>query len=153
MLAGQPDRQHIRTMIPNHKQFIAAIHGKKKVCVRFYSKADNGVLDRVCAPMDYGPGGAIEDGLNRYWLWDYGSNTGSHTLGLVPQQIMDLQVLGEVFDPAQLDARPPPWSVPRDWGSPPQPSEALRAPAPFTVAARAVGGQAQRSATTPTSKE
>jgi hypothetical protein len=105
-------------MIPNHKQFIEAIHEKKKVSVRFYSKADSGVLDRVCAPMDYGPGGDIPDGLNRYWLWDYASNTASQTLGLVPQQIVDLQVLGEVFEPAGFGARPSPWSIPREWGSP-----------------------------------
>jgi hypothetical protein len=89
-------------MIPNHAQFIEAIKEKKKVWVRFYSKADSGVLDRVCAPMDYAPGGELNDGLNRYWLWDYAGNPGSNTLSLVPQQIVDLQVLGEVFDPAQL---------------------------------------------------
>ena len=105
-------------MIPNRKQFIEAINEKKKVSVRFYSKADSGVLDRVCAPMDYGPGGGIQDGLNRYWLWDHTDNTGTHTLGLLPQQIVDLQVLGEVFDPAAFGVRPWPWSIPRDWGSP-----------------------------------
>jgi hypothetical protein len=55
-------------MPANHPRFIEAINEKRKVCVRFYSKADSGVLDRVCAPMDYGPGGEIQDGLNRYWL-------------------------------------------------------------------------------------
>lgn len=103
-------------MIQNHAGFIEAIQAKKKVCVRFYSKADSGVLDLVCAPMDYGPGSEAKDGLNRYWLWDYRANSGSHTLGLVPQQILDMQVLGVVFDPAELDARPPQWSIPRDWG-------------------------------------
>lgn len=93
-------------MIPNHDQFLAAIHDQKKVCVRFYSQPDSGVLDRVCAPMDYGPGGDTKDGLNRYWLWDYASNTGVHTLGLVPQQVLDLQVLGEVFDPASFIVGP-----------------------------------------------
>ncbi len=128
-------------MIPNHARFIEAIKEKNKVSVRFYSKADGGVLDRICAPMDYGPGGGFPDGLNRYWLWDYSSNTGTHTLGLVPQQIVDLQVLGEVFDPAQLDVRPPQWSIPRDWSSPSHFTEApTGAPAPFTVAARTVGG-------------
>ena len=104
-------------MIANHKQFIEAINEKKKVLVRFYSQADSGVLDRICAPMDYGPGGGIPDGLNRYWLWDYTSNTGSHTLGLVPQQIVDLRVQGEVFDPIEFAARPWPWSIPRSWDS------------------------------------
>ena len=105
-------------MIPNHKQFIEAIKEKKKVCLRFYSKADSGVIDLVCAPMDYGPGAGIQDGVNRYWLWDYTSNNGSHTLSLLPEQVLDLRALGEPFDPAQLDVRPPKWSIPRDWASP-----------------------------------
>lgn len=105
-------------MIPNHARFLEALSEKKKVSVRFYSKADSGVLDRVCAPMDYGPGGEGQDGLNRYWLWDYTSNTGTHALGLLPQQIVDLQVLGDVFDPAEFGARPSPWFISRDWGSP-----------------------------------
>jgi hypothetical protein len=105
-------------MIPNHPRFIEAIHEKKKVSVQFYSAADNGVLDRVCGPLDYGPGGGIPDGLNRYWLWDYSSNTGTHTLGLLPQQIVDLQVLGEVFDPAAFGVTPWPWAIPRSWGAP-----------------------------------
>ncbi len=104
-------------MIPNHKDFIEAINEKKKASVRFYSKADSGVIDRICAPMDYGPG-EVQDGLNRYWLWDYASNTASHALGLVPQQIVDLRVLGEVFDPTEFGVTPWPWSIPRAWGLP-----------------------------------
>ena len=100
-------------------EILIAIHDRKKVFVRFYSKADSGVLDRVCAPMDYGPGGEIKDGLNRYWLWDYSSDTSSHTLGLAPQQIVDLQVLGEVFDPAQFNIGPSPVSVSQPSGLPP----------------------------------
>ena len=89
-------------MIPNHNQFLEALNEKRKVRVKFYSPADGGVLDRVCAPIDYGSNGAVKDALNRYWLWDYASDTGAYTLGLVPQQIVSLQVLGERFDPAQL---------------------------------------------------
>jgi hypothetical protein len=36
----------------------------------------------------------------------------------VPQQIVDLQVLGEVFDPAQLEVKPAHWSIAREWGLP-----------------------------------
>jgi len=89
-------------MISNHSQFTAALHDRKKVCVRFYSKPDSGVLDRVCAPMDYGPGADSKDGLNRYWLWDYANETGTNMIGLLPQQIMDLQVLGELFNPSEF---------------------------------------------------
>lgn len=92
-------------MIPNHNEFIQAIQNRKKVRVRFYSKADNGVLERVCAPLEYGPGGGVRDGLHRYWLWDHA------TLGLVSQQIVDLQAMGEELDPAQLAVKPLPCPV------------------------------------------
>jgi hypothetical protein len=98
-------------MIPNHSQFLTAIQEHKKVWVRFYSNADSGLVDRVCAPMDYGPGNEIQDGLNRYWLWDYASNTGPHTLGLLPKQIVELRMLGDVFDPAQFAIGPSPGPV------------------------------------------
>ena len=94
-------------MIPNHAQFLAAIQEKQKVRVRYYSIADSGVFDRVCAPMDYGPGRENTDGLNRYWHWDYASKTGLHAWGLLPQQIVDLQMLGEGFDPAPFSSEPP----------------------------------------------
>jgi hypothetical protein len=127
-------------MIPNHARFLEAIHAKKKVCVRFYSKADNGLLDRVCAPLDYGPGDNFKDGMNRYWLWDYTKDPGSPTLGLGPQQIVDLQMLGDSFDPASLDFHPAEWSIPRDWAWQPQSTPApiganTAAPAPGTVGA------------------
>ena len=104
-------------MIPNHPQFLEAINEKKKIRVQFYSIADSGVVDRVCAPMDYGPDAAEQDKLNRYWLWDYAGNPGSHTLGLLPEAIVDLKVLGEVFDPTQFDPRPAQWFTPRNWGA------------------------------------
>jgi hypothetical protein len=105
-------------MILHHKQFIEAIHAKKKVSVRFYSKADSGVVDLVCAPMDYGAVGESQDGVNRYLLWDYSSNNGSHRLIFLPDQILDLSVLGTVFDPAEFGVPPPVWKIPRSWGSP-----------------------------------
>ena len=94
-------------MIPNHKEFIRAIQEKNKVCLRFFSKADSSVVDLVCAPMDYGPGTDAHDGVNRYWFWDYSSNTGSPTLGLFSEQVLDVRILGDSFDPADFKATPP----------------------------------------------
>ncbi len=114
-------------MIPNHTQFTAAIQDQKKVCVRFYSIPDSGVLDRVCAPMEYGPG-ENPDGLNRYWVWDYANETGQPKLGLLPQQIVDLRVLGEVFAPGEFLIGPgaptkglPPTATAFSAGQPPAP--------------------------------
>jgi hypothetical protein len=104
-------------MIPNHERFLEAIREKRKVRVRLYSVADNGVVDRVCAPLDYGLDVARQDGLNRYWLWDYAQKAGSESVALLPQEILDLQMLGEDFDPASLQPGPDHWSIPRNWGS------------------------------------
>ena len=92
-------------MIPNHSQFVEALTDRKKVGVRCYSLPDSGVLDCICAPMSYGPG-EIQDGLNRYWLWDYASPMGVHTLGFAPKQIVDQRELGEIFSPAEFTSEP-----------------------------------------------
>ena len=105
-------------MIPKHKEFIAAIKEKKKVSLRLYSKADSGVIDLVCAPLDYGPATEAPDGVNRYLLWDDTSNSGSHLLEMLPEQILDLSVLGAEFDPAGFAIPPHAWSIPRDWDVP-----------------------------------
>jgi len=107
---------YTKIMIANHKGFIEAIPERKKVSLRFYSTADSGVIDLVCAPMDYGPRTENPDGVNRYSLWDYTSNNGSHILSLLPDQILSLSVLGELFDPAGIDVRPPQWFIARNWG-------------------------------------
>ena len=52
-------------MIPNHAQFVEAVTEHKKVRIQYYSEADSGVVDRVCAAVDYGPGSATGDGLHR----------------------------------------------------------------------------------------
>lgn len=107
-------------MITNHPQLLEAIAERKKVRVRFYSVADDGVIDRTCAPLDYGPGAGPADGLNRYWLWNYAGPDGARTLGLKPGQIVELQVLGEEFQPGEFGAVPWVWAVRREWGQPTQ---------------------------------
>jgi hypothetical protein len=83
--------------------------------LRFYSTADSGVIDLVCAPLDYGQVGEVRGGVNRYQLWDYTRNNGSNILSLLPEQILSLSVLGTMFNPAEFGAFPPSWSIPRDW--------------------------------------
>src|ERR1051326_8658898 len=109
----------LNIMIPNHKEFIQAILEKKKVCLRLYSTADTGVINLICAPMDYGPGGAIQDGVNRYRFWDYTSNNGTHFLALRPEQIRDWSFLGTAFAPAELGTPATAGSTPGDGGPPP----------------------------------
>jgi hypothetical protein len=108
-------------MISNHREFIEAIKERKKVSLRLYSIADSGIIDLVCAPLDYGPGPEPPDGVNRHWFWDNSRNNGSPILVLLPEQILDLSILGALFDPAGFTASHPTWKIPRDWSAPSEP--------------------------------
>lgn len=110
-------------MIPNHEDFITAIRERKKVRVRFFSTPDQGILDRVCLPLDYGVGGGGVADLNRYWLWCPEMLEGSRLLGLFSEQILSLRILGDPFGPGEVGAAEWAWSVPRDWSGEPLPFE------------------------------
>lgn len=100
-------------------EFVQAIRNKNKVRVKFYSKEDDDILERVCAPMDYGPSRRTRNKTDRYHLWNFESDKGWHTLSLLPDQIKDMVVLDEYFNPADfvnwnLTAKP--WFIDRNWG-------------------------------------
>lgn len=106
-------------MIDYVELFVRAIHGRKKLLVTFYSKEDRRQLVRTCAPMDYGPSRRAKDKSDRFHFWDYDSDTGSHTLSLLPDQIVEILELDLEFNPEEFvtwDTTRSPWWVHRDWG-------------------------------------
>lgn len=92
-------------------QFMAAIHSTKKLLVSFHSKEDGGVLQRTCAPMDYGPSRRAHDQSDRFHFWDFDSDTAPHVLSLRPEQVLRLETLVENFDPAEFVNWAPQWIV------------------------------------------
>lgn len=96
--------------------FIQAIYCKKKIKVSFYSKEDEEVIIRICAPMDYGPSRRTIDKSDRFHMWDYESDTEHNTLSLKPEQISNIEVLEETFEPSEFVTWQTNWIVPRDWG-------------------------------------
>jgi hypothetical protein len=97
-------------------EFIGAIQTKSKIRLTFYSKEDGHALTRTCAPMDYGPSRRAHNKSDRYHSWDYDSDTERHTLSLLPDQVINIEVLPEHFDPAEFVTWQPDWLVQRDWG-------------------------------------
>jgi len=101
-------------------EFIAAIQAMRKIRLTFYSKEDGSQIVRTCAPMDFGPSRRSTNKSDRYHLWDYDSDTGSHVLSLPPEQVVALETLPEQFDPADFvtwSTQSSPWFIQRDWGS------------------------------------
>ena len=103
--------------IPQHEEFILAIHEKRLIEVKFFSKTGQGYLMRKCAPMDYGPWDRKKDDFtNHYHFWDFHSPSGPHPLSLLGNYIEELRFLEETFDPSSFAKWfPLSWHVPRDW--------------------------------------
>lgn len=105
-------------MHKNHEIFIEALLNKKKVKLDFYSKEDSFVLSRICAPMDFGPSRRAKDKADRYHLWDYESDTKLHTLSLLENQILNIILSTETFNPGEFiswDLVKSPWFYKRNW--------------------------------------
>jgi len=100
----------------NHKEFISAIHKKRKILLTFYSKEDKCNLKRKCAPLDFGPSRKAKIKIPKYWFWDYESDKRPHPLGLKKNQIKEFEVLTETFDPSKFINWRPNWFIKRDWG-------------------------------------
>jgi hypothetical protein len=90
-------------------QFLQARRSKHKIRLTFYADAEHQVHDRICAPLDYGPGKA--DRSDHFHVWVYESTSREHLLSLTPEQVRRIDILDEEFDPADFV-----WFINRDWG-------------------------------------
>jgi len=103
----------------DHEIFLATLHEKRIVILRFYSKEDKSSIIRACAPMDFGPSRRAKEQSNRYHFWDYDSDTGRHPLSLLPEQVIEIQDAYNSFDPAEFvtwNILTSPWFLERNWG-------------------------------------
>lgn len=96
--------------------FVDAIHSKNRIRLTFQSKEDGHALVRVCAPMDYGPSSRAHNKSDRFHCWDYDSDTRSHSLSLLPEQVISIEILPDTFDPADFVTWDTKWIIKRDWG-------------------------------------
>lgn len=104
----------IKNLICN---FAEAIYNRKLVQLQFRSK-DSQVLVRKCVPLDLAPSrkGIIK--LFKFHFWDLDSKS-PHVLSIEPNQIIELNVTEEHFQPEQIvtwNTSTSPWCLKRDWG-------------------------------------
>lgn len=98
------------------RQFIDALHSRNRVRLTFNSKEDGRALTRECAPLDFAPGTRSSNKDDRFHFWDYDSDQGAHVLSLLPEQVVNLEVLATSFAPSEFVKWKPNWKVPRNWG-------------------------------------
>lgn len=99
------------------EHFLKAIREKKVLRVRVNSY-EKGIIIRKCIPFDFGPSSRCNDELNRFHFWDLDSPDGSHNLSIHPEQLLEIKILDERFDPKDyVTWKPTNWVVKRDWGA------------------------------------
>ena len=100
----------------NHNIFLYAITNKKVIELTFDSK-DKGVITRKCIPFDFGPSRRnLKINPSRYHLFDLNSPEGKHTLSILPEQVIKINLLDETFNPADYVTWTPNWFIKRNWG-------------------------------------
>jgi hypothetical protein len=104
-----------KNIMSNYEKFIQAIHNKRIIVAKIDSK-EKGVITRTCIPFDYGPSRIYKDGLDRYHLYDLDSPEGKHNLSVIPEQIIDIEITNEHFEPSDYVRWEPNWIIERDWG-------------------------------------
>lgn len=98
-----------------HSTFLKAIENRFIVKIRLRSN-EKGVIERTCIPFDFGPSRKYKDGISRYHFHDLDSPDGSHNLSIKPDQLLEINLTDETFDPALYVKWTPNWFVKRDWG-------------------------------------
>jgi hypothetical protein len=98
-----------------YPNFIDAINKKKVVEIKFNS-FEKGVIIRKCIPFDYGISRKYKDRRDRYHFYDLESPEGDHNLSILPEQLIEIEITEENFDPKDYVKWTPNWIIKRDWG-------------------------------------
>jgi hypothetical protein len=81
-----------------------------------FSSHEKGTITRTCIPFDFGPSRRYKDGLDRYHFYDLDSPEGSHNLSILPEQIINITLTNDNFEPGDYITWTPNWILKRNWG-------------------------------------
>lgn len=89
---------------------------RKIILLLTFNAKEKGPVTRKCVPFDFGPSARAKDKINRYHFYDLDSPDGHHNLSIREEQIIDMKLTIEHFDPADYVKWTPKWFIERDWG-------------------------------------
>ena len=81
----------------DHDTFVRAIQEKRKVKLTLPSKEQGCNAEKLCGPIFYSAS-AEAGGSGCYYLWDFEAVAGNQFLGLLPSQIVGIELAEEPFD-------------------------------------------------------
>ncbi len=100
----------------NYNTFLKAINEKKIVIITFNSK-EKWIITRKCIPFDYWPWRRNSKvNSDRYHFYDLDSPEWQHNLSILPEQIINIEITNERFDPADYVKWKTNWFIKRDRG-------------------------------------
>ena len=94
------------------------IQKKQMVMVRFNAR-DGQILLRKCAPLDYAISKRAKTPRFKFHFWDFDSSIKNHLLSLDLEQIIEVDIMEESFNPEDFvtwNTAKSPWFIARDWG-------------------------------------
>jgi hypothetical protein len=105
-------------MHAHHQVFLDALATKRRLSVRFFNKRLGRELERICAPLDYGPLRGAAEPTDHYHLWDLEGKRKPLNVALVEGDVVSMTLLPETFAPAEIITwafKSNAWHIPRDW--------------------------------------
>jgi hypothetical protein len=87
--------------------FISAIHSKKKVRITYLSPKDISTKTRVLAPLD------LKEG--KYHAWNFECREGGSDLHIPENDVLDMQIINEDFEPTLIVKGEVQWVFQRKW--------------------------------------
>lgn len=111
----------------NHSNFLQGITEKRKVLITYFSQKEEKNVTRLCAPFDFGPkrmpksiicSDYADGGADKYHFWDFDGPSGWHISSKDPQEIREIQIMDDSFDPRALidfTKLRCPWHIERNW--------------------------------------
>jgi len=103
-------------MHKDYQKFIEAIH-QKKLVKAVVDTEEKGIIERKCVPFDYAVSNRYKDDRERFHFFDLDSPDGQHNLSILPEKLKSLEILDELFDPADYVNWTPNWTISREWGA------------------------------------
>ncbi|WP_353095846.1 hypothetical protein [Tissierella praeacuta] len=83
----------------------------------FYNRTvEKREIVRQCIPFDYGTSRKYKYGFDRYHFYTLNSPEGNHNLSVLPDQVLNIELMNKTFDPADYIKWKPNWIIDRDWG-------------------------------------
>jgi hypothetical protein len=88
-------------MHKDHDNFVDAIDKKRRIRLIF-SDNNKHLQAKTVVPLDYSPGNRETDKSDFYHFWDFEVGANGTPLILLPEQIQDMDVDKDTFDPTEF---------------------------------------------------